>query len=125
MSDRITYQPGNALTDDWPDSADAVLMSYLFSGVPGTELPRLIRKSFDTLTPGGRIMVHDFMVDESREGPRLAALWQLQHTAFNPHAKSITSDYVAGLMEGAGFEGIDISIMIPGLTTLVHGRKPA
>jgi len=124
LSDRIGYRPGNALTDEWPDSADAVLMSYLFSGVPGTELPRLIRKSFDTLTKGGRIMVHDFMVDESREGPRLAALWQLQHTAFNPHAKSITSDYVAGLMEGAGFEDIEVSIMIPGLTTLVHGRKP-
>ncbi|GGB34934.1 O-methyltransferase [Roseibium aquae] len=124
LSDRIRYQPGNALTDPWPQTADAVLMSYLFSGVPGKSLPGLVRQSFATLTPGGRCMVHDFMVDESREGPKLAALWQLQHTAFNPQAKSVTSDYVAGLMEAAGFIDIEVSVMIPGLTMLVHGRRP-
>lgn len=124
LSDRITYQPGNALTDPWPETADAVLMSYLFSGVPGGSIPELVRKAMDTLTPGGRFMVHDFMVDESREGPKLAALWQLQHTAFNPEARSITSDYVAQLMTAAGFVDIEVNVMIPGMTMLVHGRKP-
>jgi len=125
LSGRIGYRPGNALKDEWPESADAVLMSYLFSGVPGTEIPGLIRKAFTVLTPGGNFMVHDFMVDETREGPKLAALWQLQHTAFNPEARSITSSYVADLMAAAGFEEIKTRPMIPGMTTLVHGRKPA
>lgn len=125
LSDRITYQPGNALTDEWPESADAVLMSYLFSGVPGEAIPNLVRKAMDVLEPGGNFMVHDFMVDESREGPKLAALWQLQHTAFNPEARSITSSYIADLMKAAGFEDIEVKVMIPGMTMLVHGRKPA
>ncbi|KZM49621.1 methyltransferase [Labrenzia sp. OB1] len=125
LSGRITYRPGNALKDSWPESADAVLMSYLFSGVPGTAIPGLVRKAGEVLTPGGRFMVHDFMVDENREGPKLAALWQLQHTAFNPEARSITSDYVAGLMEAAGFDEVRTEVMIPGMTMLVHGRKPA
>ncbi|WP_346891373.1 methyltransferase [uncultured Roseibium sp.] len=124
LSDRITYQPGNALTDPWPETADAVLMSYLFSGVPGNTIPGLVRKAMETLTPGGRFMVHDFMVDENREGPKLAALWQLQHTAFNPEARSITSDYVSELMTAAGFVDIEVKVMIPGMTMLVHGRKP-
>ncbi|WP_299815324.1 methyltransferase [uncultured Roseibium sp.] len=124
LSDRISYRPGNALKDTWPESADAVLMSYLFSGVPGTSIPGLVRKAGEVLTPGGRFMVHDFMVDENREGPKLAALWQLQHTAFNPEARSITSDYVAGLMEAAGFDEVKTEVMIPGMTMLVHGRKP-
>lgn len=124
LSGRISYQPGNALTDEWPSSADAVLMSYLFSGVPGTSIAGLVRKAFEVLTPGGTFMVHDFMVDENREGPKLAALWQLQHTAFNPEARSITSGYVADLMEAAGFSGIETRPMIPGMTTLVHGKKP-
>jgi cyclopropane fatty-acyl-phospholipid synthase-like methyltransferase len=124
LSDRIAYNPGNALKEAWPESADAVLMSYLFSGVPGESIPGLVRKAFEVLTPGGDFMVHDFMVGESREGPKLAALWQLQHTAFNPEARSITSAYVAGLMEAAGFIDIDTQPMIPGMTMLVHGRKP-
>lgn len=123
LSERISYQPGNALQDAWPEPVDAVLMSYLFSGVPGPSIPGLVRKAMTVLAPGGQIMVHDFMVDESREGPKLAALWQLQHTAFNPEAKSITSGYVAGLMEAAGFEDIRTVAMIPGMTTLVYARK--
>ncbi len=125
LSDRISYQPGNALEDDWPTEADVVLMSYLFSSVPGESLGGLVRKSMETLSPGGRYIVHDFMVDESREGPKLAALWQLQHTAFNPEARSVTGEYVRSLMEAAGFEDIEVQVMIPGMTMLVHGRKPA
>ncbi len=53
MSGRIKYQPGNALDDQWPTSADIVLMSYLFSSVPGEKLGGLVRKSMETLTPGG------------------------------------------------------------------------
>jgi len=124
LAERITYQPGNALEDQWPEQADVVLMSYLFSGVPGDAIAGLVRKAKETLTPGGRFVVHDFMVDEDREGPKLAALWQLQHTAFNPKARSITSTYVRDLMEAAGFEGVEVSVMIPGMTMLVHGVKP-
>ncbi|WP_417672234.1 methyltransferase [Roseibium sp.] len=125
LSDRISYQPGNALEDEWPASADVVLMSYLFSSVPGESLGGLVKKAMATLTPGGRYIVHDFMVNEHRDGPKLAALWQLQHTAFNPHARSITAGYVRSLMEAAGFEDVQIQVMIPGMTMLVHGVKPS
>ncbi|MTI43612.1 ubiquinone/menaquinone biosynthesis C-methylase UbiE [Roseibium hamelinense] len=124
LSDRVWYQPGNALDDVWPAEADAVLMSYLFSGVPGKAIPGLVKNAMVTLPPGGHFMVHDFMVSGERTGPKLAALWQLQHTAFNPHAKSITSDYVSDLMEAAGFEDVNTREMIPGMTTLVWARKP-
>jgi len=125
LSDRITFAPGNALDSQWPTERDIVLMSYLFSGVPGEAIPGLVRRAYDTLAPGGLYVVHDFMVDEDRTGPKLAALWQLQHTAFNPHAESLTSSKVSDLMEAAGFVDIEVSEMIPGMTTVVYGRKPS
>lgn len=124
LSERISFTAGNALESDWPRDRDVVLMSYLFSGVPGDTIPGLVRKAMETLTPGGRFIVHDFMVDDSRTGPKLAALWQLQHVAFNPEAKSITSGWVRALMEAAGFVDIEVGEMIPGMTMVVHGRKP-
>ena len=65
-------------------------MSYLFSGVPGECIPDLIQRAYDSLASGGHYMVHDFMVAEDGGGPSLAALWQLQHMAFTPHARSIS-----------------------------------
>jgi len=81
MVNRVRYIPANALTVEWPTEQDAILMSYLFSGVPGKEVPRLVKYAFDCLAPGGRFLVHDFMVEDDRSGPVLAALWQLQHMA--------------------------------------------
>jgi len=125
MSDRISFQPGNALTSEWPDARDGILMSYLFSGIPGAEIPNMVRKAYDHLKPGGWIMVHDFMVEDDRTGPSMAALWALQHMVFTPHAMSLTPSYTVGLVQGAGFESVEVSDLIGGMTKAVVGRKPA
>lgn len=123
MVDRVRYIPANALEAEWPTGQDAILMSYLFSGVPGDVVPRLVRDAFDCLAPGGHFMVHDFMVEDERTGPPMAALWQLQHMAFTPDARSVTPGWLKGLMEEAGFTDIREEDMIPGLTRLIHARK--
>jgi predicted O-methyltransferase YrrM len=125
FSDRINFIGGNALEAEWPTDIGAVLMSYLFNGVPGEAIPELARHAFEVLKPGGLYVVHDFMVEDDRSGPQLAALWQLQHLAFTPAAKSITPSWVSGVMEGAGFVDINVDVLIPGMTKVVWGRKPA
>lgn len=124
MIDRVRYIPSNALTAAWPKQQDAILMSYLFSGVPGSEVPRLIQYAFDCMAPGGTFMVHDFMVEDDRSGPHLAALWQLQHMAFTPDARSVTAGWLTAEMRKVGFIDVEDDQTIPGLTHLVHARKP-
>ena len=124
MVDRIRYIPGNALEAQWPSQQDAILMSYLFSGISGEEVPRLVQNAFDCLAPGGSIMIHDFMVEDDRTGPPMAALWQLQHMAFTPDAKSVTPGWLVSQLDGVGFVEAKECEMIPGLTRLVHARKP-
>jgi hypothetical protein len=124
MTNRVRYIPSNALTVEWPTEQDAILMSYLFSGIPGGEVPRLVRYAFDCLAPGGKIMVHDFMVEDDRTGPVMAALWQLQHMAFTPEARSVTAGWLKAEMEKVGFVDVQDEQTIPGMTHLVHARKP-
>jgi precorrin-6B methylase 2 len=125
LSDRIAYVEGDGLETPWPEAQDAVLMSYLFSGVPGAAHPRLMERAFAHLSPGGRYMVHDFVVNEERDGPKLAALWQLQHTAFTPTARSLDEATLRREMTAAGFRNVHVQGMIPGLTMLADGVKPA
>ena len=125
MVDRVRYIPSNALAVEWPKEQDAILMSYLFSGVPGKEVPRLVNYAFDCLAPGGSFMVHDFMVKDERTGPPMAALWQLQHMAFTPDAHSVTAGWLKNEMTKVGFTNIQDDQTIPGLTHLVHAKKPA
>jgi ubiquinone/menaquinone biosynthesis C-methylase UbiE len=124
LSDRITYLDGNALETAWPEGQDVVLMFYLFSGVPGDTHDRLIAQAFDILNPGGLVLIHDFIVEKNRTGPMLAALWQLQHTAFTPEARSLDAGWMRAALSGAGGVDVQIAPMIPEMTMLAQGRKP-
>lgn len=123
LVDRIRYIPSNALEAEWPTGQDAILMSYLFSGIPGSEASRLVDYAFECMADGGHILVHDFMVEDDRMGPPMAALWQLQHMAFTPEARSVTPGWLKQRMAEAGFSEIEEEEMIPGMTRLIHARK--
>lgn len=122
LADRIKFLGGNALETAWPEPADAVLMSYLLSGVPEDAIPSLVENARKVLKPGGTFIVHDFMVDDNRSGPELAALWQLQHLAFTPDATSLTPGYVADMMEAKGFEDATVDTLIAGMTRVVWAK---
>ncbi|MFC0161069.1 methyltransferase [Mameliella alba] len=124
LSERITYLDGNALETPWPEGQDVVLMSYLFSGVPGETHAGLIAQAFKVLNPGGVVLIHDFIVNEDRTGPGLAALWQLQHTAFTPEARSLDAGWLEGALAAAGFHDVSVGAMIPEMTMLAQGKKP-
>ncbi len=124
LSARIKFVAGDALLCDWPDHQDAVLMSYLFSGVPGDQLPDLVEHAYRVLNAGGQYIVHDFMVDDDRQGPSLAALWQLQHMAFTPAARSVTPGWLIALLADSGFADMACRELIAGMTKVVMGRRP-
>jgi ubiquinone/menaquinone biosynthesis C-methylase UbiE len=124
LSDRISYVRGNALETDWPGDQDVILMSYLLSGVPGGAHVDLIQRAYDRLAPGGRLLVHDFVVEKDRTGPKLAALWQLQHTAFTPEARSLDAGWLAVALDEIGFEQVNVAPLIPKMTMLAQGVKP-
>ena len=124
LSDRISFIAGNALDYKWPTNVDAVMMSYLFNGVPEKAIPKLVKKAYSIINSGGLYIVHDFMVDNDRSGPPLAALWQLQHLAFTPNAKSITNKWVTDILESSGFVNIQIKPLISGMTKLLWANKP-
>lgn len=125
LVDRVRYIPGNATTAAWPGNQDAILMSYLMSGVPGDQVGKLIDDAYAALAPGGTLMVHDFMVEDDGEGPALAALWQLQHMAFTPDARSLSVGWLTRRGEEAGFTAQEGRALIPAMTKLVVLQKPA
>ena len=124
LDDRVEFVGGNAITGEWPQEHDAVLMSFLFSAVGQDALPVLLEKAHGVLPAGGALIVHDFMVEDDKTGPRDAALWFLTCMFNCPEAVVLTPDLVRGLVEGAGFENAEARDLIPGLTKVIVARKP-
>lgn len=129
VSSRVRFVRGSCL-GAWPQELsacqhDLVLMSYVSGSVPSSEIQVMYRKAFTHLRPGGRLLVHDFAVDDTMDGPELGALWALQHVAVNAEGVGLTPSLISGIMEESGFVRMRSMEMINGMTKVVIGEKPS
>jgi len=126
LSSRVRFVDLDATSPDWPVAAgafQAVLMSYISGSVPADAIQGLYSNAYKAMLPGGRLIVHDFMVDDSLDGPQLGALWALQHVAVNPEGLGLCPGNVASRMRAAGFARTEVLEMIGGMTKVVVGYK--
>ena len=125
LQDRVRFVPGSALGVEWP-AADVVLLSYLLSAVAGSDIQPLLRRASAVLSgSGGLLLLHDFMLDDDRLGPELAALWFLQYLAERTDAVSFTAADLRRELDGLGFRQVTEESLIPGVTKLLRARGAA
>ncbi|CAE7349026.1 unnamed protein product [Symbiodinium natans] len=95
---------------------------YIFQRIK--DEPQLVQLD-QALRPGGRLLVHDFMVNDSLDGPALGALWGLQHVTVNAQGLGLCPAEVIQRMGQAGFEESKCQTheMIHGMTKLIVAHK--
>jgi hypothetical protein len=125
LSDRIAHLAGNAIKVDWPMGHDVVLMSYIWSAVAAADLAILAQRAAAALPPGGLVLIHDFMVNDAREGPPFAAWYLLGSMFDNPTGLCLTPADVERVLLDAGFQIEGTEVMLPGITMLTTAVKPA
>ena len=124
LRDRIACLRGDAIATPWPPDQDVVLMSYVLSAVAEPSIPVLFDKALGALRPGGRLLIHDFMLDDDERGPTLAALWFLQYLSGRIDGISFSAATLAAELARHGFHGIADQVLIPEITKLIVCTKP-
>mmetsp|Transcript_28087 Transcript_28087/g.51537 ORF Transcript_28087/g.51537 Transcript_28087/m.51537 type:complete len:410 (-) Transcript_28087:91-1320(-) len=125
---RVQFKELDATKPDWPvddGSFELVLMSYISGSVPEPVIKGLYSNAYKALKPGGRLLVHDFMVDDSKDGPVLGALWALQHVTVNAEGLGLHPEEIITRMAAAGFDAskCETMEMIRGMTKLIVAHK--
>jgi len=126
VQERVKFVELDATSPDWPvsdGSYELVLMSYISGSVPESIIGALYKNAYKALKPGGRLLVHDFMVDDSLDGPALGALWALQHVTVNADGLGLCPANIISRMTDAGFEDATHMEMIHGMTKLIVAHK--
>ena len=117
----------DATSPDWPvkdAEFDIVLMSYISGSVPEAIIAALYTNAYKALKPGGRLLVHDFMVNDSLDSPALGALWALQHVTVNADGLGLCPAEIIDRASAAGFGKCETMEMIHGMTKLIVCHKP-
>lgn len=128
VQERVKYVELDATSPSWPvddQVYDVVLMSYISGSVPESIIAALYKNAHKALKPGGRLLVHDFMVNDSLDGPGLGALWALQHVTVNADGLGLCPAGVIERMAEGGFDAAKCESleMIHGMTKLVVAHK--
>ena len=123
LAARITFLEGDAREIAWPGDNDLVLMSYLLSAVSESSAHELLGKAFEALRPGGRLLVHDFMVDDDETGPPLAALWLLNAVTIDADVAALRPAWMSAAARRARFEEPQLAPVVPGTTRLLTARR--
>jgi hypothetical protein len=78
MSGRVSVQEGDFQKQELGNGYDVALVFGVLNGEPPDGRPVLIRKVFSALSPGGQIVLRDFVLAPDRANPPEATLFALQ-----------------------------------------------
>jgi len=77
LADRIGFHAGSYLTDKLPGGYDAAWLSHILHGEGPDDCLAIIQKAVSAVEPGGLIMIHEFILENSMDGPLFPALFAL------------------------------------------------
>ena len=96
----------NMFREPWPKGYDAVFFSNIWHDWNFRTCAWLAARAYEALPPGGRIMLHEALLDDDGNGPPpIAAFSMLMLLA--TQGQQFTFAELKALLEDAGFEDIE------------------
>ena len=106
LTKRIHFAAGDFNSDPISGGPyDVAWLSHILHSNGPDECQALIDKSVAAIAPGGLIMVHDFILDNSKDAPEFAALFSLNMLIHNP-GRSYSEEEITTMFENAGVSDI-------------------
>jgi SAM-dependent methyltransferase len=121
VQERVRIQVGDMLNDPFP-LADLHLFSAIYHHWPPERCRLLTAKSFVSLKPGGRIIIHERPYDEGRTGPLAIVAMTMLALLRGEGGRYSAQDY-ADMLSDAGFVDIEVK-PTTGYWSIITGRKP-
>jgi (2Fe-2S) ferredoxin/2-polyprenyl-3-methyl-5-hydroxy-6-metoxy-1,4-benzoquinol methylase len=123
LSDRITTRAGDLRSDDLGSGFDLILLSAICHMLGPAANQNLLERCFAALTPRGRLLIQDFILEPDRTSPRSGALFALNMLVGTQEGSTYTRDEYGSWLGSVGFVDIDY-FALPGPTALILGHHP-
>jgi SAM-dependent methyltransferase len=74
VADRLECVPADMFTDPLPEGCDAVLISNVLHDWDVAECESLVARCGGVLAPGGQLLIHNYILNDSMDGPLAVAM---------------------------------------------------
>ncbi|MFW6099379.1 MAG: methyltransferase [Thermodesulfobacteriota bacterium] len=106
VSDRVQFIPCDYLHEDIQGQYDVAWLSHILHGEGPDACQMIINKAVSSLEPGGMMMIHDFILNDTADGPLFPALFSLNMLVNTDEGRSYTEGQIRDMMKQAGLKNI-------------------
>ena len=106
LSDRIDFADGDYVEQELKGSYDAAWLSQILHGEGPRTCEDILRKVVSILEPGGRIFIHEFILNDMLDGPVFPALFSLNMLINTDDGQSYSESHLTSMLATAGFKDI-------------------
>lgn len=123
IQDKVATTAVDMFRENWPTGFDAHFFSNIFHDWSEKTNRLLAEKSFASLKSGGRIVLHEILMDDTGTGPLIAAAFSML-MLLGTRGKQYSLPELTDILEGAGFVDVEAQRTGGGYYSLVTARKP-
>jgi len=106
LSSRIEFQVGDYLRDAVQGTYDVVWLSQILHAMGPEHCRVAIERAVAVLEPGGLILVHDFLLNDTHDGPLFPALFALNMLVNTEEGRSYSEGEVKDMLVKAGVRNV-------------------
>ena len=122
LSDRIDFRDGNYLEDDIAGRFDAAWLSHILHGEGPEECKKIIQKAAAALEQGGILIIHEFILDNSMDGPLFPALFSLNMLLGTDSGQAYSEQQLMDMLAAAGAKDIQrLAVQTPNDSGIITG----
>ena len=106
LVDRIKFVDGNYITDPIEGHYDVAWLSHILHGEGPQDCRLIIQKAVDALRPQGIIIIHEFILKNSMDGPIFPALFSLNMLLGTEAGQAYSEQQLTDILAAAGIKNI-------------------
>jgi acetylserotonin N-methyltransferase len=122
VSERVGTAAGNLFVGPWPEGHDRVFFNDIFHDWDDERCAIISHLAFEALPAGGRVMVHEMLLSDTKDGPLAAAAYSMA-MVFATRGRQRSARELIELLEAAGFVDVRVGPTTGGYA-LIEGSKP-
>jgi ubiquinone/menaquinone biosynthesis C-methylase UbiE len=107
MSERIDFQSGDFHLDPITGGPyDVAWLSHVLHSNNPEECQEIINRTVEVMQPGGLSLIHEFILENTKDRPEFAALFSLNMLINNPGGRSYSEEELAEMLAKSGVKNI-------------------
>ncbi len=127
LSGAIRFKDGSYLSEDTglEQEYDVVWLSHVLHGEGSEDAESIVAKAIKALQPGGKILIHDFILDNTLDGPLFPALFSLNMLICTDQGQAYSEAQLQTMLEKFSIINIHrLDVSSPNGAGIMVGVKP-